>query len=220
MPSAEKATTKHLVHNAYWEVESIPGCCAVVVPHRLRAEYSTKTEADNAAAGKTLSNDFLHDLNRRWGVEWAVPIDIAFAAVLLDLLEDCMYDVEPTFMVADQTGKRPYGDVLLGPFTSRGFIRWLRRTKLATIHKGLTAKGEDGPVGTWTFKLNIKRCRRYVEKKQEELEKLWTERFAREESKVQKGTSYRTARPVMTVEVLPGCDEEEYVEWRTIEISF
>jgi hypothetical protein len=85
----------------------------------------------------------------------AVPLELAFGAVLADMLKE--EGISPLLWFASDS-RAQSGDVHLGPFSTKNFLKWLKEKRLARI-----AKIHHGHLVGFTFSLNAKACARKVE---------------------------------------------------------
>jgi hypothetical protein len=165
-----------------WEIVPMPSCCSADVVTRLRGEYTTKTVADKQAAKLDMAAyynealplpEFLRE--NLFAEGHAIPLDICFAAVVEDMSRH--ESGANLFIATDNVTKHREGDVEVGTFHTRGFMRWLARKGLAQVIRGVNGVGDDGRITTWSARLNIPKCKHYVNVQKTELSKLLKARF-------------------------------------------
>ena len=130
-----------------WEIDSYPGCCKAEVVLRLDAVY-TNTRGTHIRRLRDCD-----DIKQGcYTSDFAMPIHILFSAVLSDMLAG-----DSLFTAVDRTGRMRGQDVHTGSFSTRAFVRWLDKNKLAKL-SAITANG----LTMWSIRINRTKCRTHV----------------------------------------------------------
>jgi len=153
-----RADADSLIKNPYWDISYMPGCCGASVIRRLGAEYINPSTVDYSTCASygyapRVSN-FRNCVQGQWNhpSNFApVSLDMAFTACLQDLREEQGRRALLWF-AADNMVRR--GDVHLGPFSTRGFVAWLKENDLAEVVTSARAGRNEGYI----FILNRPQC--------------------------------------------------------------
>ena len=166
-----------LVSGMQWHIEEMPQCCGATVLCRLEACYHARAGIVKKIKDmQKLSINFSftpltqiaslsdHVQSKHYSPWLAIPVKLAYASVLEHLIDNrCNKD--KLFLVTDNVSRPLMGDVMLGPFSSRNFVRWLEREGLADVHRGATARNnwQDAystyhtkSITTWSFTIKDK----------------------------------------------------------------
>jgi len=164
------ATMRSLVFDIHWELEGLYNCCKCDVVMRLRGSYESKSivKALRKGPGKVIPSDIMDcdDLKDhiQYGVNTArqaLPIEWAFTAVMYDALEGVETTGGGVLMCAtDRVRNLADQDCHLGPFSTRGFVRWLQRKGLADVSPSPIVRGIQG----WFFEFDRTKCRKQIDK--------------------------------------------------------
>jgi hypothetical protein len=86
-------------------------------------------------------------------------------AVLEDMLKNYRYSI---YFFSDNTEE--VGDVHIGPFSTRSFVKWLRKEDMGAIHSSgpVTSLRTSRELQSWIFVPNINRCEQQIIKVRDE----------------------------------------------------
>jgi len=150
---------ENLVYNCNYYMEGFPSCCSVDTPVRLRSNVASKRDVERdlretAQRGRLSHYEDLktRDWITRCGLQnivknhsgpprSAIPVEVAFAGVLDDLLT---MGHAMMFVMTDNMTVR--GDVHRGPFSTKNFCKWLEDNELANV-----ISMRNGRMKTWVF---------------------------------------------------------------------
>ena len=165
----DSATMKSLVFDAHWELEGVYNCCKCDIVMRLRGAYESKSRVKELRKGPgkvmpstIMDYDDLKD-HIRFHVntaQQALPIEWAFTAVLHDAMEGVESTGGVLLCATDRVRDLVDQDCHLGPFSTRGFVRWLKRKGLADVSPSRIVQGIEG----WFFELDRRKCRQQTDK--------------------------------------------------------
>jgi len=155
----EDATKESLIVSPNWEIEGMYSCCSAEVVIRLEASYLTPEEYKEGAAlarkeqwsmkhidgRKCWLDQIIDSCNSAWD---AIPLDIAFGAVLQDMLA-CGH--KTLFMCTDNTTVPETGDVHKGPFSTKRLAFWLEEQEVC---KQFIQGADTGQCSVWSWQLN------------------------------------------------------------------
>lgn len=159
MTSPRQATAESLVYEPNYYLESFPSCCSVDTPVRLTAQYiedsRIKALVEDAAECGTDPEQYTRRELSRHGlaellegglceIDQALPVDIAFAALLARLRNTVRRSRNRMFIMTDNMGRN--GDVHNGPFSTKNFCKWLEDNDLANI-----TSHRVGNMQSWSF---------------------------------------------------------------------
>lgn len=162
--ASTRANQDSLIIEPEWRIETMISNCSADVVCRLGGEYMRDNDFDQAvqhSKGEGVDSFILPKIKDhlklytyvrdQYTVAAAVPIWVAFSGVLSDCVNGVTYKKDNRltrntrlFIATDNVVGE--GDVHLGPFSTRGFCRWLEENDLATI-----STTRAGRVQGWCF---------------------------------------------------------------------
>lgn len=130
-----------LLYQPHWQITNFFGCCQAKILYRLGAAYITGGTAvafrkkinrrgPNFPAKTWKPNhlvDGVKDTNSTQSYSHSIPVEVAFCAVLKDMRD--RFGGQLWFMCDNVSGR---GDTHKGAFSTRNFVKWLEKNKLAT----------------------------------------------------------------------------------------
>lgn len=167
-----------------WYTDSVESCCALNTLCRLEGEYISQENSDTLLVEYKKTDTKVYEIANNFKMMElkgccptlvaAVPVHLAFAAVLDDMINSRNSNLSRQAWMVNDTYCRN-GDVHNGIFSTKRFMEWLGEQNVANITTSHRMGGRR--IRVWAFTLRTRPVNRLLKRSVKEYKQFYVDRF-------------------------------------------